>query len=274
MLIDSSALIKISKEIGNKIDYVQGGGGNTSYKIDNETMLIKASGTLLKEMNEKVGYVALKYDEILSEINKIEIKTQESEEKINKVIMDKRIQLDKVKLLRPSIETGFHMLLDKAVIHSHSVYSNIYNCSQEGKSLLKNLLKEEDYVFIPYDSPGLGLTLLIKKIIDNHKGIFKVVPKYLFLENHGIIVNAKDENTAIEYHREINMTLRKSLKNLGAYPKLTVNKDLLSKNKYVFDVLKGSSFNFENVLFPDQVVYFKENISYNIDPLKKNKHLI
>jgi rhamnose utilization protein RhaD (predicted bifunctional aldolase and dehydrogenase) len=43
----------ISKEVGLPIEYTQGGGGNTSVKLDNELMAVKASGFKLKQINPK-----------------------------------------------------------------------------------------------------------------------------------------------------------------------------------------------------------------------------
>ena len=43
---------------------------------------------------------------------------------------------------RPSIETGFHSYLGKFVIHTHSVFTNILNCSVEGKDQIKKLFPE------------------------------------------------------------------------------------------------------------------------------------
>ncbi|MHC4326164.1 MAG: hypothetical protein ACYSUX_17985 [Planctomycetota bacterium] len=50
-------LIKISNETGIDPTLVQGGGGNTSVKTaDGKYMYIKASGTALKDMNQKQGW--------------------------------------------------------------------------------------------------------------------------------------------------------------------------------------------------------------------------
>lgn len=37
-------LVWLCQKIGRKIDYVQGGGGNISVKLDSQYMAIKASG--------------------------------------------------------------------------------------------------------------------------------------------------------------------------------------------------------------------------------------
>ena len=39
-------LISLSRDTGQEIAFVQGGGGNTSVKLKNDIMLIKASGFL------------------------------------------------------------------------------------------------------------------------------------------------------------------------------------------------------------------------------------
>ena len=48
----TQALISISNEIGSNKAYIQGGGGNTSVKLDENLMLIKSSGTSLKDMSK------------------------------------------------------------------------------------------------------------------------------------------------------------------------------------------------------------------------------
>ena len=54
-------LIKLSKYAGMREDIIQAGGGNTSVKINDETMFIKSSGYQLSEMEENVGYSKVNY---------------------------------------------------------------------------------------------------------------------------------------------------------------------------------------------------------------------
>ena len=61
----------ISKEVGLPIRYTQGGGGNTSVKLDNELMAVgKLSGFKLKQVNAK-GYVVVNYKRILNTITRL-----------------------------------------------------------------------------------------------------------------------------------------------------------------------------------------------------------
>ena len=50
-------LARISQEVGKHPDFVQGGGGNTSAKLDDRYMAVKASGYRLDQVTEQDGYV-------------------------------------------------------------------------------------------------------------------------------------------------------------------------------------------------------------------------
>ena len=65
MFLESfSQLEKISQIIGNLPQYVQGGGGNTSVKINDELMAVKASGYKLKQITTSEGFVVINYKNI------------------------------------------------------------------------------------------------------------------------------------------------------------------------------------------------------------------
>ena len=60
----------LSQKIGNRLDYVQGGGGNISVKISDNLMAIKASGFELKNLTENYGFAFVNHQRIAKEINK------------------------------------------------------------------------------------------------------------------------------------------------------------------------------------------------------------
>ena len=108
-LQNAKTLIDISHKVGKKISYIQGGGGNTSIKINKSLMAIKASGTNLKDMGINKGQTLVDFKRINNFLDGPEISEEDFSAKINSISADKS--------QRPSIETGFHSLLGKFVIH-------------------------------------------------------------------------------------------------------------------------------------------------------------
>ena len=50
---------RVSSTVGARADYVQGGGGNTSVKLDGGLMAIKASGYCLKDIDVDKAYALM-----------------------------------------------------------------------------------------------------------------------------------------------------------------------------------------------------------------------
>jgi rhamnose utilization protein RhaD (predicted bifunctional aldolase and dehydrogenase) len=219
-------LITLSTSIGENKAYIQGGGGNTSIKISNNLMAVKASGTKLKEMSFSQGYCVLDYKNLNKYL--LSIKKDES---------DFSTKVDSFSLYnqgRPSIETGFHSLLGCCVAHSHSAYINVLLCSLEGKEIAKNLFPNS--IWVDYGTPGIDLTISLREKTKKIKNILdeRIV---VFLENHGVIVSGPNYKSVLELHKEINATVIDKL----ALKSFAQN-DLTSKN-------------INKVIFPDQVVF-------------------
>ena len=157
-------LIDISQYAGSRADYTQGGGGNTSVKNEG-TMLIKASGYRLVDINETTAFVAVDKNAIKNYYESVDLSVEKDYEKESaEVSKNSVIPLDGIVTLRPSVEVGFHAILKKYVIHTHSVYANLLTCSMEGESLAEKLFKDKDFgfIFLPYINPGFELTLAMK----------------------------------------------------------------------------------------------------------------
>ena len=125
---------EMSASVGIRCDYVQGGGGNTSYKLDDTLMAVKASGFRLDQISENQGYVVLDFKNI-AEYFKNADQDADIENESSKIIRGNIKPFKRIEGLRPSVEAGFHALLMRAVIHSHSVYANIICCCEEGEKL-------------------------------------------------------------------------------------------------------------------------------------------
>ena len=228
---DIKDLVQISQEIGQFQDFVQGGGGNTSVKLDDNLMVIKASGFFLKQMTEDDGFAIVKYDKIREYIqtnNSLEV----SEEELSKSINNSMQEIEGFPKLRPSIETGFHAILpEKFVVHTHSVYANILCCSKEGRDIAKTLFPKS--LWVPYANPGKEITFKINLLAKGEK--------IIFMQNHGIIVSGETMKEVIENHRFVNEKIIEFFE---------IEKEYNIKNLKV-----DMNFLKQNVIFPDQVVY-------------------
>lgn len=112
--------------MGGRNDYVQGGGGNTSVKLDGGLMAIKASGFSLKDIEPDRAYAVLDYEALRrfyfgskpADFDDVEkVGSAQAKENTNTI--------EGLAVLRPSVEAGFHSILDTYVAHSHSVYANL-----------------------------------------------------------------------------------------------------------------------------------------------------
>ncbi len=253
---------KISAYAGNRKDYVQGGGGNTSVKLDDSLMAIKASGYTLQEVTEEKGYVTVDYQKIRHYYNAVDTAQDTDFEKESlEVNLGSVVLLEGMENRRPSVEVGFHSFLKKCVIHTHSVYANILCCSAEGRSAAASILQNEKYVVIPYIDPGFRLTLAIKQAVDEYIIMHGVQPQVILMENHGIVVHGDNAEDAIALHEAVNEKIRAYYK-LPEFPMPSVKKTEsgYASNtgylKYFLDENHADEAYFNALtLYPDQLVY-------------------
>jgi len=223
-------LIEISHAIGSNNAYVQGGGGNTSVKVSENKMAIKASGVQLKDMNLDHGIAMVDFKKVNLYHQNPDLAEDEYGEAIKQLALTNEG--------RPSIETGFHALLGKYVVHSHSVFFNVLLCSTEGKKLISQHFPES--IWIDYHTPGKDLTIAIQHTLDKRQN--KPYQGLIFLENHGVIVTADDHHSCINIHSESNKRI----------------KDLMELDD--FDFSREIRIDcMDDYLFPDQVIFMSED---------------
>ncbi|MEK7452286.1 MAG: class II aldolase/adducin family protein [Patescibacteria group bacterium] len=237
---------RFAREIGDHSDWVQGGGGNFSIKMNNGYMLIKASGFSLKDVNQKQGLVMVGADRVkkyYQSLNKKKI-TVALENKSVKEIAKQTTDFLNVGNIRASIETGFHAFLQTYVLHTHSVYANVFTCSKKGEERLQNIFSSTKIriAWVPYASPGFGLPRAIELVRIKFIRTTGLEPHVFFLENHGLIVQADTVNACLGLHKSVDRILRIALNTKAVFAKLTVP-----------ETVDRSLF--EPILFPDQVVY-------------------
>lgn len=269
-------LIEISTYAGDRVDYTQGGGGNTSVKKDG-VMLIKASGYRLVDITENTAFVAVDKEKIENYYQSVDLSIKKDYEKESAEISKSSvIAMDGIETLRPSVEVGFHAILKKYVIHTHSVYANIITCSVEGESLAEKLFGDKDfgYIFMSYINPGFELTLAMKTKIENYvkeKGKF---PEVIFMKNHGLVVTADYLERVKAINTDVNETIRKYFKIEDAFRSVDlveVDGGYRSNTKTVLDFVSKNGLTKalldEKPLYPDQLVYLNNILAFSPETL-------
>ena len=271
-------LAEMSQAIGNRADYAQGGGGNTSVKLDEELMAVKASGYKLKDMKVDDGFVVIKYKEIQKYYENVNLDSDTDFYKDSAEFVKRNtVTLPGLKDgMRASVEAGFHSLLYKYVIHTHSVYSNLLCCTKEGKSLAEDMFGDDEHGFawVPYITPGFDLTLGIKHLLDDHEKM----PKIIFMESHGILVSSDDYDECRELHEMITESIHKKLDLPAEFDhvgiKETGEDTFVSESEILKGYFKGTGRDskwFEaNILYPDQAAYLSGNVADGKDGNKIN----
>ena len=165
-----SEILELAREIS---DYTICGEGNVSVRVDENTFLIKASGTSLHTLSEG--------DLTLCNTNGAQIELSHK---------------------KPSIETSFHAWIMKTfpevnfIAHTHPPHTTKILCSEPPvlydfaehrwfpDQIVRNGTKS---CVVPYAPPGEAILKLVEKHVSTfveREGFF---PKLILLQNHGII---------------------------------------------------------------------------------------
>ncbi len=245
-------LVEISKYAGERFDLTQAGGGNSSVKLENGCMLIKASGYLLSDVEVDKGYstvvteqvaVITKCKDIINEKNK-----RKREHLAASLVENATIDKEN----RPSIETILHSSLHKFTLHTHSVVVNMITIQKNWKEILLDIFNDYEIGLIPYRTPGIDLGIELNKNLQD----FKNTPNIIFLQNHGLIVSS-------ERVKDISLLNEMILERIENYLKIDMNKYKLP-NK-ISALLKSIDNNFYNITYLSDDSYLCERLKENKD---------
>lgn len=265
-------LVKLTKPYIYRADQVQGPGGNTSVKDEEGRMMIKASGFRFDEVTDVQGFSVVNNDEIRKYFHTVLVQDKEKEEKASVELILANILKDENGQLypKPSMETGFHSVLNKYVVHTHSVWSNLVNCVAGHDELVEKLRKNMGIriAVIPYVSPGFGLSYLITKVVEHANENHEEVPPVFFLLNHGIIAHSDKMSEVTKLLEKVDSCIKQILDIKENFPRTSIveksPKCYVPEDNYVKDMIRENRVNeefFNRVLFPDQTVFFKNNIA-------------
>lgn len=192
---DLISFITLSRHAGMRFDWVQAAGGNTSVKLADGTMLVKASGFLLSEMGQKKGYCKVNLDLVKNILQPQILNIADKklrDQTVTNLMQDATIDASN----RPSIETLLHAIVPgKYVLHTHPITVNCMMASHDWQRLMP-LFPEA--IFIAYHAPGIELASAIELAQSHFFVKHQYFPKEIFLENHGLIVSGKSSDDILQ----------------------------------------------------------------------------
>ena len=187
-----AALLELSHDLGDeRLNMAILGEGNTSAKLDDETFMVKASGSCLGTLAEG-DVVECRFSTTLAMLEQTEMTDQQIVDELLASRVDPEAR-------KPSVEALFHAYLlslpgIEFVGHTHSVAINQILCSPMGKKFATQKLFPDEIVccgaasvYVPYTDPGLVLSQVIRKEVETYMQEFSAPPRVILLENHGII---------------------------------------------------------------------------------------
>ena len=258
---------RVSGSVGARADYVQGGGGNTSVKLEGGLMAIKASGYCLKDITPDKAYAVLDYAGLREFYYGSNPADFEDVEKAGSTKAKEMTQtIEGLDALRPSVEAGFHSLLDTFVAHSHSVYANLAACSKECLAIVGKALADVDYTwgFVPYTDPGARLTFSIRDELARVEKETGKKPAVIFMENHGLIAHHDDPDECLRIHTAVNARIAAAFGIApDAFPAVSVKETCCGMVEadapYLTEQIASGDYDekffLEQPLYPDQLVF-------------------
>ena len=261
------AFIQLSHIGGSRADYVQGGGGNTSVKLNNGQMAIKASGFCLKDIEKNTGFAVLDGKALRKFYLENEPENFEDCEAAGAQCTKDNIQvMEGVPQLRPSVEAGFHSILKTYVLHTHSVFANLAACAVGGREIAEKALRDTPYSWgwVDYQDPGARLAFAIRDELDRVEKETGRVPSVIIMQNHGIIVHDDDAVSCLAIHADANVRLAAFFGlSENAFPPVSIQElaggVYRATTPYLQEKLKNCAYTQDQLLYaplyPDQMVF-------------------
>lgn len=202
MFTEEEALQELAKvsAYADRIDLVQGGGGNTSAKIQGGAMVTKASGFRLREVMQGRATTRVDLGILVKAGTGPEYKYPTSKELED---WDRSCMISR-SVLRPSIELSLHALLDAVVLHTHPVAANAFLCVEESRKYIEDLFEERmEFLLLPYAKPGIDIGIELMNNLRTRRGTPRPSPRVILLENHGVVVHGKSAEEVIAVHDSV-----------------------------------------------------------------------
>lgn len=168
------------------------GEGNTSAKIDDNTLFVKASGTQLGTIKAE-GLVEVNAPKVLDMLEGPELTDKEIKDRLRAAMVDPQGKY------LPSIETVFHTFLLSLpgvgfIGHTHPISVNSILCTKNWKEATKGRIFPDEIVccgiapaYVEYTDPGVTLARKVKEAVEDYIKEYGARPKAILMQNHGLI---------------------------------------------------------------------------------------
>lgn len=191
-------LVDLSRQAGVKPDWIQAGGGNTSVK-ENGLMHIKASGTLLSDMQSNQGIAKVRLEDIENAFVTLQVEKSRGRNRQDLDVLAQNLLTGATceQSPRPSIETWLHALMGRVTLHTHPLLACVLLVQKNWRDLVSRL--GFDSLCIDYQTPGIDLALTLRDALRGELGSHKMV----FLQNHGVIFSAGTVEETLRQAQEL-----------------------------------------------------------------------
>ncbi|MBQ4641127.1 MAG: class II aldolase/adducin family protein [Oscillospiraceae bacterium] len=271
---------RLSQAAGARADYIQGGGGNTSVKLENGLMAIKASGYFLSDILPDKGYAVLDAAAVRKFYLDNEPDQLEDVEKQGSDCAKENVQtIPGLEAVRPSVEAGFHSILNTFVLHTHSVYANLAACSTSCRQIAKIAFADAPYTWgwVAYTDPGANLTFAIRDELRRVEAETGKTPAVILMQNHGIIVHHQDADRCLAIHSDANQRLARHFGLTGEdFPEICIAEEsdgsYTATTEYLKEQLRSGRHTqkslMEEPLYPDQMVFLADTFFMDADTME------
>lgn len=198
-------LIALSQNLGDPArDLAILGEGNTSARLDEDTFLVKASGTELRTASEQ-SFVAVSLSRAVAVLDEGDL----NDEQVRAALA--RCKRDPSDARMPSVETFLHAYLLSLpgigfVGHTHPTAVNAVLCSAHAREAVSGRLFPDEIVccgpavcYVEYTDPGIPLARRLRAEVERFIDDQNMPPKVILMQNHGMIAtgaSARDVEVA------------------------------------------------------------------------------
>jgi len=202
------ALVQLSHQLGDgQHDWAILGEGNASTRVDDQTFLVKASGSSLGTIRPE-QIVEVNYPPVLEAL----AGTQPfSDAQVKDFLLSCCVGGQG---LMPSVETLLHGYLltlpgIEYVGHTHVTTINGLLCSERGWAAMtgKGRMFPDEIVVcgvapccVPYIDPGIPLARGLRDIVEEYQDTYQCPPKTIYMQNHGFIALGKTAQEVVNIH--------------------------------------------------------------------------